>query len=66
MKTLWLWFSFKTVCNWCAPNHRISGAPWAWRVSHGCCPAGKAAKLAMIECELKVRREILGRVEATR
>lgn len=61
MKTLWRWFSFKTVCCWCEPAHRLSGAPWAWRVSHGCCAEGKEQRLIKIEHELKIRREILKR-----
>lgn len=39
------WWTFKTVCAWCQPQRRTSGAPWAKTVSHGMYPKCGAAML---------------------
>jgi hypothetical protein len=31
------WWTLKTVCAWCKPQRRLSGNPFAGRVSHGVC-----------------------------
>jgi len=52
------WFTFKTVCAWCNPQHRISGAPWVRnpkRVSHGMCKRAHAREMASI-AESKAQR----------
>jgi hypothetical protein len=39
---LWHWIRFRKFCCYCTPNHRMSGSPIGWRVSHGICPEALA------------------------
>lgn len=47
--TIKFWFTTKRVCAWCNPPHRLGGNPFAKRISHGICKAGKVKFLAGVK-----------------